>query len=83
MQGVVFAPEFVCFIQIFGTDPGICFELEIAMGLHEIHQVASVCYGFFRVGLGPVTESKLVVTPDQPMQAFQCPQKDAVLYAVR
>ena len=67
MQGIVFAPEFVCFIQIFGAGSGIRFEPEVALGLHEVYQIVSVCYGIFHVGLGPVTEGKLVVVPDQPM----------------
>ena len=80
VQSVVFAPKFVCLIQIPGTGSCICFELEIAMGLHEIYQVVSVCYGIFHVDLGPVTESKLVVIPDQPMQAFQRPQKNTFFF---
>ena len=83
MQGIVFAPEFVCLIQIPGAGPGIRFEPEVALGFHEVYQVVSICHGIFHVGFGPVAEGKLVVVPDQSLQAFQRPQKDTLFFAAK
>ena len=78
MTGVVLAPQFVDFIEIFGTDRVVCLKAEVALGFHEVDDIVAAALDGVHVdgGFGADREAEAVL--HQPVQSFQTPQQDAL-----
>ena len=78
--GVVLAPQFVDFIEIFGTDGVVRLEAEIALGFHEVDDVVAAALDGVHIGGGFGADRKRVIVPQQSLQAFQTPEQDALQF---
>ncbi len=73
IQGIIFAPLLVHIVDGFGTDLRICFQPEVALGFHKLHDIVSVSHSRFHIGTGAVADGELEVIANQPPQSFQRP----------
>ena len=80
IQCIVGTPLLVHHVEIFGTGFAVGLEPEVALRLHELHDVVSISHGSVDITLCPFTDGKVVVVLNQPVQPFQCPQEDALLF---
>jgi len=77
-KGIFFAPHPIDFIEILGADGLIRFTPDVSLGIHEIKDIVIITLDRFPVSTDAVTLRKLKVVGNKPLQAFKCPQEDAL-----
>ena len=80
VTGVIFAPQFVDFIEIFGTDGVVCLKAEAALGFHEVNDIVAAALDGVHVGGGSFADREAEIVLHQPVQPFQTPEQDALQF---
>ena len=63
---VVLTPHLVNRIQIPGGDGTVCFQLDVPLGLHELHQIVGIPLGVLLIFCRPLAYCEAVVVGLEP-----------------
>ena len=76
---IVLAPALIRLIQCLGAGFTVGLEADIALRLQKLDHIVAAALDRLHILSGLAGNAELIVVPNQPMQALQTPEEDALL----
>ena len=77
-KGVFLAPQAIDSVEVFGTDGRIRFAPDVSLGIHEVKNIVIITLDRFPIFTDAITLRKLKIVRHKPLQAFKCPEENAL-----